>query len=343
MANSSFLTTVSRHRDPRLLWPVAAVASVLTHGLALGLIRTLVIQTPTLPEGAMAPLPIQLVTLTPDQAAPGQLTVDTGAEPEATTEGADVPTPMVAQTTPLDTAPPRVDPAPVRPPVETATNPSAELAAPPVDSPPVAPAPRPIPAAPAPAAVSPAPPRPAPIPPAQPIAPAPEVSSPPRVEAPPREAPPRVETPPQSAQPPAAVEAPPSIGAPAPGGGAGQGGQVVPVGLRLDPNGRDIPDTAPQLLGSAAIDMRPLASSCGVANLDALLAGVSATSVQLQVRVETSGDISSARLLQSTGSSAVDDLVSCVVRQRLRLQPASSAGVPQLTDAYILDARIQFF
>ncbi len=338
MANSSFLTTVSRHRDPRLLWPVAAVASVLTHGLALGLIRTLAIQTPTLPEGAMAPLPIQLVTLPPEQAGPGQPTADTGAEPAAAipTAGAEAPTPTAAQTTPLDTAPPRVDPAPVRPPVETATNPSADLAAPPVDSPPVAPAPRPLPAPVAPpAAVSPAPPRPAP---AQPIVPAPEVSRPPRVEALPR-----VETPPQSGQPPAAAEIPPSAGAPAPGGGAGQGGQVVPVGLRLDPSGRDIPDTAPQLVGSAAIDMQPLASSCGFANLDALLAGMATVSVQMQVRVETSGEISDARLLQSTGSRAVDDLVSCVVRQRLRLQPASSAGVPQLTDAYILDARIQFF
>lgn len=343
MVNSSFLTTSRRHRDPRLLWPVAAVASVLTHGLALGLIRTLAIQTPTLPEGAMAPLPIQLVTLPADQVTSGQPTENTDAEPAAATStaSADTPTPIAAQTAPPDTAPPRVDPAPVRPPVETATNPSAELAAPPVDSPPVAPAPRPIPApaAPAPAAVSPAPPRPAP-----PVSPVPEVSRPPGAETPPRaEPPPRVETPPQSAQPPAAVEVPPSTGAPAPGGGAGQGGQVVPVGLRLDPNGRDIPDTAPQLLGSAAIAMQPLASSCGFANLDALLAGVTATSVQMQVRVETSGDISDARLLQSTGSSAVDDLVSCVVRQRLRLQPASSAGVPQITDAYILEARIQFF
>ncbi|PZO41857.1 MAG: hypothetical protein DCF17_10005, partial [Shackletoniella antarctica] len=118
MANSSFLTTVSRHRDPKLLWPVAAVASVLTHGLALGLVRTLAIQTPTLPEGAMAPLPIQLVTLPPDQAAPGQPTADTGAEPAvAATAGADAPTPMAAQTTPPDTALPRVDPAPRRPPV----------------------------------------------------------------------------------------------------------------------------------------------------------------------------------------------------------------------------------
>jgi hypothetical protein len=115
------------------------------------------------------------------------------------------------------------------------------------------------------------------------------------------------------------------------------------VGLRLDPNGRDIPETAPQLLNTSAIDVRPLASGCGFANLDALLVGIAATSVQMQVRVEPSGEISNVRLVQGTGSSAVDDLVSCVVRQRLRLQPASSAGVAQLTDAFILEARIQFF
>jgi hypothetical protein len=58
--------------------------------------------------------------------------------------------------------------------------------------------------------------------------------------------------------------------------------------------------------------------------------------------VEPSGEISHVNLVQGTGNSAVDDLVSCVVRQRLRLQPASSAGVPQLTDAFILDARVEF-
>ncbi|MBE9138716.1 TonB C-terminal domain-containing protein [Nodosilinea sp. LEGE 07088] len=124
---------------------------------------------------------------------------------------------------------------------------------------------------------------------------------------------------------------------------AGQGGQVVPLGLRLDPNGRDIPDTAPQLVGSTAIAFQPLASSCGVSNLEALLTGMVATSVQMQLQVEPNGTISNVRLLQSTGSSAVDDLVSCVVKQRLQLEPARSAGVPQLTDAYILEARIQFF
>ncbi|OKH48688.1 hypothetical protein NIES30_09090 [Phormidium tenue NIES-30] len=116
----------------------------------------------------------------------------------------------------------------------------------------------------------------------------------------------------------------------------------MPVGIRPDPNGRDIPETAPQLLSTSAIAVRPLASICGFANLDALLAGSSTASVQMQIRVEPSGEISNVRLVQGTGNSAVDDLVGCVVRQRLRLQPASSAGVPQLTDAFILDARIQF-
>ncbi|MBE9114232.1 hypothetical protein IQ273_33270, partial [Nodosilinea sp. LEGE 07298] len=134
----------------------------------------------------------------------------------------------------------------------------------------------------------------------------------------------------------------PPAAAPNPEGASGQGGQVVPVGIRLNPNGRDIPDVAPQLLGATAIDMQPLASGCGFANLEALLTGMVATSVQLQIRVEPSGEITQVRPLQGTGNGAVDDLVSCVVRQRLQLQPASSAGIPQLTDAFILDARIQF-
>lgn len=118
---------------------------------------------------------------------------------------------------------------------------------------------------------------------------------------------------------------------------------MVPVGLRRDPQGRDLPENPPQLLGSSAIAIQPLASTCGVTNLAALLGGMGAATVQMQIRVETSGEISQVRLLQSTGNSAVDDLVGCVVKQQLRLQPASSAGVPQLTDAYILDARVQFF
>ncbi|MBW4460884.1 MAG: TonB C-terminal domain-containing protein [Nodosilinea sp. WJT8-NPBG4] len=332
MANSPFLTTFARHRDPKLLWPVAAVASVLTHGLALGMVRTLSIQTPAQPEGEMAPLPIQLVDLSADQGAPGlssadpEAAVDDDASTAAAVE-ADAATPLAAQTAPTAEVP-AITPLP--PSAEAPVSLPPQPAAPPVDSPPVAPAPPPTPA---PVTsgppVAPAPPRPQPQ-----GAPAPAVSRPPGTEVQPG-----VDNPSPGAPPPSA---PPGNAAPGGSGAEGQGGQVVPVGIRLDPNGRDIPETAPQLLNTSAIAMRPLASSCGFANLDALLAGVPAASVQMQIRVEPSGEISNVRLLQGTGSSAVDDLVSCVVRQRLRLQPASSAGVSQLTDAFILDAQIQF-
>ena len=312
-----FLTTLARHRDPRLLWPVAALASVVAHGVALAMVRTLAIQTPTLPEGTMAPLPIQMVTLSPDLPPPSDQ--DNPAAPSDAAPrdsmAAESPPPVAAPTSEPD-APPMP-----RPPLERPIAPtSPQVAAPPVNRPLVAPAsqPSPAPVAPAPPAVTPAPAR-----------PAPEAIAPETV------------TPPASAPPTAPpATAPPT--APAPGGATGQGGQVVPVGIRLNPSGRDIPETAPQLLGATAIDMQPLASGCGFANLDALLTGMVATSVQLQIRVETSGEISQVRPLQGSGSGAVDDLVSCVVRQRLRLQPASSAGVAQLTDAFILEARIQF-
>lgn len=331
MANASFLTSFARHRDPKLLWPVAAVASVLAHGLALGMVRTLAIQTPALPEGEMAPLPIQLVDLPPDASVPGSPIENPDSSPPAQDSTAQSVSPAdaaaaAAQTGAATETP--VSPAPAPPSIEpsAATPPPA---APPIASPPVAPAPRPTPApvTQEPPTVAPAPPRPD-----SPVSPAPEVSRPPGAEGSP------------GVENPAPVAPPPSTppGNAAPGGAEGQGGQVVPVGLRLDPNGRDIPETAPQLLNTSAIAMRPLASSCGFANLDALLAGISAASVQMQIRVEPSGEISNVRLVQGTGNGAVDDLVACVVRQRLRLQPASSAGVPQLTDAFILDARIQF-
>ncbi len=320
MANFPFLTTFARHRDPKLLWPVAAVASILAHGVALGLVRILALQTPTLPQGAMAPLPIQLVDLPPDQPAPAPITADAGSS--ATPPAPSVErVPLVAQTTPMADSPT-----------------AAPAIAPSVSRPPVAPAPRPTPApaTAAPPTVAPAPPRPEP-----PLAPAPVVERPPRVETPPT----------GGGSSPGAVAGGMSGGmagdgsnaiAQAPGGTAGRGGQVVPVDIRLNPSGRDIPETPPQLLGSVGIEVRPLASGCGFANLDALLAGFTSASVQMQIRVEPSGDISDVRLLQGTGNSAVDDLVGCVVRQRLKLQPATSAGVPQLTDAFILDAQVQF-
>ena len=326
MAHPSFLLTFARHRDPKLLWPVAAVASVAAHGLALVMIRTLAIQTPTLPEGEMAPLPIQMVTLPLDPALPTDgAPSQPGALAAEPAPAVDAPTPMAAQTTPQNNvaAPQTLEPA-------IAPDPLPQPVAPaPIAPAPIAPAPiAPAPIAPAPPAVTPAPPRPA-SPVSPPVAPPPSVSPPPGRD-------PSL----GGGSPPALP--PPGAGIPNAGGGSGQGGQVVPLGIRLDPSGRDIPDQAPQLLGAPAIAVQPLASGCGFANLDALMAGRISTSVQLQIRVEPSGEISHVNLVQGTGNSAVDDLVSCVVRQRLRLQPASSAGVPQLTDAFILDARVAF-
>ncbi|MGB3311442.1 MAG: hypothetical protein WA939_15840 [Nodosilinea sp.] len=305
MAPSPFLTSFIRHRDPKLLWPVAGVASVVAHGVALVLVRTLVIQTPALPEGAMAPLPIQLLTLPTDLPAPAEPSAsspDLASSDSASVEPAAAapPTPVAAQATPISPANSPANTETLRPPLE----PFITSAPPQAVAPSVAPAP-PVPVAPA----------------------------------PPRPASPASETP--AAAPAMPAPGPPAA-APVPEAASGQGGQVVPVGIRLNPNGRDIPDVAPQLLGATAIDMQPLASGCGFANLEALLVGVVDTSVQLQIRVEPSGEISQVRPLQGSGNGAVDDLVSCVVRQRLQLQPASSAGVPQLTDAFILDAQIQF-
>jgi hypothetical protein len=158
MATSSFLTTFARQRDPKLLWPVAAVASVLVHGLALGLVRTLAIQTPALPEGEMAPLPIQLVDPPPDLPPLDPSTPDTGAAAEVEGPPA-IATPIDAQTVPAAPAvPPAPAPVPTAPPVATPSLP----AAPPVDRPLVTPAPRPSPAPvpPTPAVVTPAPPSP---------------------------------------------------------------------------------------------------------------------------------------------------------------------------------------
>jgi hypothetical protein len=336
-----FLTTVVRHRDPRLLWPVAGGLSVVAHGLALAMVRTLALQTPTLPDGAMAPLPVQLVTLSPQELA---------QESAATAIAPDNPTPADLDSASTDVPSPEPEAAEAeaaQPPASESTVGDAavwENTAPFVESRPVQPAPQPRPDG----AIAP----PNPQPPAahMPVVPAPRPTPPPQVSTPPVvPAPPRPVAPPSDPVPPPAVVPPPDPGLPGAGGApteaapVGQGGQLVPVSLRLNPSGRDIPDVPPQLLGATAIELRPLVSGCGLGNLDALLAGMVSTTVQMQIRVETSGDISAARLLQSTGSAAVDDLVGCVVRQRLRLQPATTAGVPQLTDAFILDARIQFF
>ncbi|MGB6017021.1 MAG: hypothetical protein WBG32_19970, partial [Nodosilinea sp.] len=142
MAPSPFLTSFIRHRDPKLLWPVAGVASVVAHGVALVLVRTLVIQTPALPEGAMAPLPIQLLTLPTDLPAPAEPSAsspDLASSDSASVEPAAAapPTPVAAQATPISPANSPANTETLRPPLE----PFITSAPPQAVAPSVAPAP----------------------------------------------------------------------------------------------------------------------------------------------------------------------------------------------------------
>jgi hypothetical protein len=81
-----------------------------------------------------------------------------------------------------------------------------------------------------------------------------------------------------------------------------------------------------------------------VANLSALIATAPAATVQLAIMVEADGRISSASVVPGYGSgtAAVDDLVSCLVRQRLTLNPAYSGGAPIKSDAFIVETRLAF-
>jgi outer membrane biosynthesis protein TonB len=72
------------------------------------------------------------------------------------------------------------------------------------------------------------------------------------------------------------------------------------------------------------------------------VATVSATTVQLQILVETDGTITQTQAVTSSGNDAVDRLVGCLVQERLRLIPASSGGAPHRTDAFLLETRIRF-
>ncbi|MBD0335187.1 MAG: energy transducer TonB [Cyanobacteria bacterium Co-bin13] len=142
--------------------------------------------------------------------------------------------------------------------------------------------------------------------------------------------------PPPSPQPPPAPAppAPPSNGSsPSPSNGSGQ---LIPLGLQVDPAGRDLPDTLPQFQSSSAILIQPLLAGCGQSPLTAV-----STTVQLRITVETDGRISQAAVVQGSGDAAVDALAVCLVQQGLQLVPATTAGVERPTDAVILEARLQ--
>lgn len=152
--------------------------------------------------------------------------------------------------------------------------------------------------------------------------------------------PPRINTPDQDP----VVTAPPTAEPPTEDlGNAGQDGRLS-TSIRLNPRGRDIPEVAPQIQGSGTIAVQPLPPQCAVANLAALTATVPAATIQLQVRVEADGRISAAEVVQGNGSgnAALDNLVRCLVKERLSLAPASSGGQSIKTDAFILETRISF-
>jgi hypothetical protein len=117
---------------------------------------------------------------------------------------------------------------------------------------------------------------------------------------------------------------------------------LTPVSIQPAAYGRDFPDTPPQLLSNSSLSVQPWLSVCGWQNPGAMVSpGLSAT-VQLQLHVQPSGEISFARVARSSGNLAVDELVSCVVQRQLRLKPAMLAGDPFFTDAYLLDTQVQF-
>jgi hypothetical protein len=96
------------------------------------------------------------------------------------------------------------------------------------------------------------------------------------------------------------------------------------------------------LSGNNTLMVQPLPPRCSIPNVDALITTGPAATVQLQILVEPDGRISWAQPVNSSGNSAVDNLVSCVVQERLQLIPASSAGAPIRTDAFILESQIRF-
>ncbi|TVP71240.1 MAG: energy transducer TonB [Leptolyngbya sp. LCM1.Bin17] len=347
----SFLTTVSQYRDPKLLWPLAAIASLLVHGTALALLRP-VLETRSAVDELATSSPIQLLTLAPD------------SEPAAYSGEVD-PVPSVpaprdtpgTESAPAVTPPPEsaADPAPPNP-----VDPPPEVASPPS----IAPSP---PASSSPAAPTPAPVAPPPATPAPEVAPRPPVASPPPVSSPPRtpapvapapepspapstgvasEAPaprPPVDSPPSVSSPP--VSSPPTTPSPtppqpsAPGGGASEtGGQLQALRIVQEQQARDIPDSPPRLTGTTRISLDPLPAACQAAGgSSALTSG----QVNLRIRVEASGEISYTTVVQSSGNPALDDLVSCVVRQALQVQPASVDGTPLPSTDYVLETRVQ--
>lgn len=137
MAASTFLTRIESYRDPTVLWPLAAVASVVAHGLVLLGLRPWLITLQPQPESLPEPIPIQLLGDPSELVAPGTAT------PDLPTPAPDAP--VSPDALPSVTPPPTLKPpSPPDPTPPTVTAPPADLVAPK----PIAPdAPKPLPPA----------------------------------------------------------------------------------------------------------------------------------------------------------------------------------------------------
>ncbi len=326
----SFLTTVSQYRDPKLLWPLAAIASLLVHGTALALLRPVLETRSAVDELATSP-PIQLLTLAPDSEPAAYSGEVDPIPPDLTPRNTSGAESEPAVTPPPESAADPAPPNPVEPPPEVASSlPTAP--SPPASSSPATPAPvDPPPATPAPEV--------APRPPVTPTLPAEPSPAPPTgatseapAPRPPVDSPPPVSSPPTTPSP-----APPRPSAP--GGGASEtGGQLQALRIVQEQQARDIPDSPPRLTGTTRISLDPLPAGCQAAgDSSALTSG----QVNLRIRVEASGEISYTTVVQSSGNPALDELVSCVVRQALQVEPASVGGTPLPSTDYVLETQVQ--
>lgn len=315
MTASAFVTRVETHRDPTLLWPLAGVLSTLVHGLVWLGVQPLRI-TP-MPRVEVDPIPVQLWLDAPSSPAPEAVEPSPSgavAEPPVTPAAGDSPAPAIA---PAAHQPPPIPAPAVSAPPPVASPQSTPTLAPVVEPPPVEPVP-----------VSPA------IAPRPPIAPAVSL---PAVQPAPVAQPPSV-----AAVSPPAVTPAPTAPNPSANPSQGGGGQLSPRGLYAAAFGTDFPDTAPQLLDNTSLSLQPWLATCGWQNLGAIASPGLTARVQLQLQVQPDGTVSQATVLEGTGNTALDNLVSCVVQHQLRLQPATTAGTPQLTDAFILDTQVSF-
>ena len=310
MTASAFVTRIETHRDPTLLWPLVGVLSILTHGLVWLGVQPLRI-TP-MPRVEVDPIPVQLWLDTPDVSG---------------TEAVE-PSPSRAVAAPPAAAATGESPAP---PIAPTANQPPPIPAPAVSAPP--PIASPSPASPLAPVVEPSPP-----PSVEPAPPSPVVAPPPPIT-------PAVPPPAPPAMPPAPVTpvSPPApTPAPTPAPSQAGGGELSPVGLYAAAFGTDFPDTPPKLLDNTSLNLQPWLATCGWQNLGAIASPGLTARVQLQLQVQPDGTVSQATVLEGTGNTALDNLVSCVVQHQLRLQPATTAGSPQLTDAFILDTQVRF-